>query len=81
MVKKFVFVVNQPRGGGVSIISLKKILNNSSFFIWPYEFFYFNLFNKASKNKKIASGKELNYFFLMRLIKSLNYFQKIKSIL
>ena len=78
MVKKFVFLVNQPRGGGVSIISLKKILNNSSFFIWPYEFFYFSLFNKASKNKKIASGKELNYFFFNEVNKKLKLFSKNK---
>ena len=78
MVKKFVFLVNQPRGGGVSIISLKKILNNPSFFVWPYEFFYFSLFNKASKNKKIAYGKELNYFFFNEVNKKLKLFSKNK---
>ncbi len=78
MVKKFVFIVNQPRGGGVSIISLKKVLNNPSFFIWPYEFFYFSLFNRASKNNKIAYGKRLNYFFFNEVNKKLKLFSKNK---
>tara|TARA_B100000795_G_scaffold224933_1_gene180514 strand:+ start:7740 stop:8780 length:1041 start_codon:yes stop_codon:yes gene_type:complete len=78
MIKKFVFIINPPRGGGVSIISLSRILNNAFFFVWPYEFLYFNLFNQATNNKKLAKGEKLNNFFFNEVKKKLYMFSKKK---
>lgn len=73
--EKFIFIINYPRGGGKSLSSLKKIHGNKSFFVWPYEFFYFSLFNKASNNKKKEIGFKLNNFFYDEIKNKVNKFQ------
>ena len=78
MFNKFIFIINAPRGGGVSISKLKRIQNNSKIFIWPYEFFYFNLFNEVSNNKKTQKIGKLNKFFFKEIKQKLNFFSKDK---
>ncbi len=74
--KKFIFILNFPRGGGKSISKLKAVNLNKDIYLWPYEFFYFNLFNEATNNKKREKGIILNKFFYKeiknRLYKSQN---------
>ena len=76
--RKYIFIVNPPRGGGFSISNLRLIKDNSQIFLWPYEFFYFNLFNQASKNKKKELGAILNEFFYNEIKMKLYKFTKKK---
>ena len=74
--KKFVFIINFPRGGGKSLSSLKEIHQNEAFYIWPYEFFYFSLFKKIGNDKEKIIGAKLNNFFLREIKEKLNKFEE-----
>ena len=76
--RKYIFIVNPPRGGGFSVSNLRLIKDNSQIFLWPYEFFYFNLFNQASKNKQKEVGAILNEFFYNEIKMKLYKFTKKK---
>lgn len=76
--KKIIFVSTLPRGGGSSIIKLNLIKKNTNIFLWPYEFFYSNLYNEAfAKNKNID---QINNFFLKKSFNKFFDFLKKKEI-
>jgi len=76
--KKIIFICTLPRGGGRAITELNLIKKNPNIFLWPYEFFYFNIYNEATaQSSKI---NQINNFFIKNSFNKFFFFLKKKNI-
>lgn len=76
--KKIIFISTLPRGGGKAITELNLIKQNPNIFLWPYEFFYSNIYNEAiAQSSKI---NQINNFFIKNSFNKFFSFLRKKNI-
>ena len=66
----FVFIVTPPRSGGFAVLSA--LDGHPEILAWPFEFFYFEFFNRIAQGKNAVPADALNTALITQLKKTIN---------
>ena len=74
---KILVFAERPRAGSSAGMLLRCFEYSKNIIMWPYEFFYFQIFNTAAKNKKSENIIKINdYFYKTSFVHFFQYLKK-----